>query len=88
MARDASGHITHFVVFELPNTYSLQIRRWSNKLTLDILTVFNSSSLNDIEKLLVCCPICTVSPIDGAHMSFVMARMFAQLSMRASAAAV
>jgi hypothetical protein len=40
----------------------------------------------EMEKLFVCCPICTHSPAAGANISFVIARILAQLSINASVA--
>jgi hypothetical protein len=48
-------------------------------LTLDILIDAKTSSLNEIENVLVCWPICMVSFLEGARMSFVMALMSPQL---------
>ena len=56
--------------------------------TRDILRVLNNSSLSEIEKLLVCCPICMLSPSPGAYMSLVIARICPQLSISALAASV
>lgn len=46
----------------------------------------SNSSLSEIEKLFVCCPICMLSPVMGAKISLVMARIFAQLSINTSVA--
>lgn len=54
--------------------------------TLDILTKFSNSSVREIEKLFVGCPICTASPCLGVYMSFVIARMPPQLSTSACVA--
>lgn len=55
-------------------------------LTLDILIEASSSSLRDIEKLFVCCPIWQVSPRAGAYISFVIALIAPQLSIKDSVA--
>jgi hypothetical protein len=54
--------------------------------TEDILTVERNSSLSVMEKLFICWPIWTSSPWTGAKMSFVIARMLAQLLMSSSVA--
>jgi hypothetical protein len=54
--------------------------------TEDILIVARNSSLSVMEKLLVCCPIFTSSPCEGAKISLVMARMLLQLLINSSVA--
>jgi hypothetical protein len=88
VSNNPSCHITNLIVFELQNKdkrkscegYCIVVH------TLDILKDAKSSSLMEMEKLFVCCPICTHSPIAGAKISFVIARILAQLSINASAA--
>src|SRR6266436_7200922 len=87
MTGDSSSDKANLVVFKLPKDIRIKAARiQSNRRTLDILIELSNSSLSDIEKVLVCCPICTLSPSAGANISFVIARIFAQLSINTSVA--
>jgi hypothetical protein len=87
MSGNSSSDEANLVVFELSTAVKREsTKTQSDQRTLDILVELSNSSLSDIEKVLVCCPICTLSPGTGAKMSFVIARMFAQLSISTSVA--
>jgi hypothetical protein len=87
VADNPSSDVANLVVFELVKRASRKDNDGQDdNRTLDIFTDASNSSLMDMEKELVCCPIWMLSPRAGAYMSFVMARMFAQLSIKASVA--
>lgn len=90
MRYDSTGDKPDFVVLELGYLGQLFLYLFSagRRPTLDILIDASRASLIETEKLFVCCPIWTDVPCAGAYISFVIARMFPQLSMRASAALV
>jgi len=90
MSRDAAYYKANLVVLELSKREDQPQRKdhYASSLTLDIWRDASSSSLRDIEKLFVCCPIWQVSPSGGAYMSRVIARIAPQLSIRDSVASL
>jgi hypothetical protein len=88
MSDDPSSYIANLVVLKLKVHQRGTSENNDVIQTVDIFREANSSSLIDIEKLFVCWPIWILSPRAGANISFVMARILAQLSIRSSAASV